>query len=126
MKKIFAGILLLAMSVSMLAAKTDDPKGKSAKAAPKTAAAKSQKFDGWVSDEKCGAKIDAECAKKCEAAGAKMVFVNPDRNVIPVANPETLKGLGGQHVTIKGKLDNGTLTVASVKATPEPPAKSGK
>jgi hypothetical protein len=35
-------------------------------------------FDGWVSDEKCGAKTDAECSKKCRAAGAKLVFVSTD------------------------------------------------
>jgi hypothetical protein len=125
MKRIFAGVLLLAISALTFAAENNDG-AKTTKAAPKAAAAKSQKFDGWVSDEKCGAKVDAACAKKCEAAGAKMVFVDPDKNVIPVSNPETLKGLGGQHVTIRGKLDNGTLAVVSVKATPEPPAKTDR
>ena len=45
-----------------------------AKKEAKAPAAKAQDFDGWVSDEKGGAKIDAECSKKCQAAGAKMVF----------------------------------------------------
>lgn len=120
MKKVFATILLLAMSISMAAAKVDHTKkGKSA-AAAKTAAAKSQNFDGWISDEKCGAKIDADCAKKCAESGVKVVFVDKDKKVIPVENPEALKGLAGQHVSIKGKLDSGSLKVDSAKATPEP------
>jgi hypothetical protein len=118
MKKIFASILLLAMSMSMAAAKVDNTKGKP-KTATKASAAKVQNFDGWVSDEKCGAKIDADCAKKCEAAGIRMVFVDTDKKVIPVENPETLKGLAGQHVTVKGMMDKGSLKVESAKATPE-------
>jgi hypothetical protein len=118
MKKIFASILLLVMSVSMAAAKVDNTKGKS-KTATKAPAAKVQNFDGWVSDEKCGAKIDADCAKKCAAAGVRVVFVSTDKKVIPVENPDTLKGLAGQHVSIKGKMDNGNLKVESAKATPE-------
>jgi hypothetical protein len=122
MKKIFASILLIAISVPLIAA--DD--AKSTAKHPKTpakAAAKEQKFDGWVSDEKCGVKIDADCARKCEAAGVKMVFVDLDKNVIPVANTEALKGFAGQHVNIKGTLENGSLTVTSVKAAVEAPRK---
>ena len=37
-----------------------------AKKEAKAPAAKAQDFDGWVSDEKGGAKIDAECSKKCQ------------------------------------------------------------
>jgi hypothetical protein len=121
MKKIFASILLLAMSISMAAANVDNTnntKGKP-KTATKAPAAKEQSFDGWISDEKCGAKIDADCAKKCQAAGIRMVFVDTDKNVIPVENPEMLKDLAGQHVTIKGKMDKGSLKVESAKATPE-------
>lgn len=122
MKKIFANILLIAISVSLVGAMTDDAKSKNPKAAAK-AEAKEQKFDGWVSDEKCGAKVDADCAKKCEAAGVKMVFVDTEKNVIPVTNADALKGFAGQHVNIKGKLENGALTVASVKAAPVAPSK---
>ena len=112
MKKVLSSILLVGLVFSMAAAKNNAKKDAKAPAAP---AAKAQDFDGWVSDEKCGAKIDAECSKKCQAAGAKMVFVNPERAVIPVSNQETLKSFAGQHVNIKGKLENGILTVDSVK-----------
>lgn len=113
MKRVLSTVLLIGLLVSMAAAKSNAKK--ETKAPGTAAAAKAQDFDGWVSDEKCGAKVDAECSKKCQAAGAKMVFVNPERAVIPVANQETLKSFAGQHVNIKGKLENGILTVDSVK-----------
>jgi hypothetical protein len=111
MKKVLSSVLLIGLLFSMAAAKSNAKKEAKAPAA----APKAQDFDGWVSDEKCGAKVDAECSKKCQAAGAKMVFVNPERAVIPVSNQETLKNFAGQHVNIKGKLENGILTVDSVK-----------
>jgi hypothetical protein len=113
MKKVLSTVLLIGLLFSMAAAKSNAKKDAKAPATP--AAAKAQDFDGWVSDEKCGAKVDAECSKKCQAAGAKMVFVTPERAVIPVANQETLKSFAGQHVNIKGKLENGILSVDSVK-----------
>ena len=112
MKKVLSTVLLIGLLFSMATAKTNAKKDTKAPSAP---AAKAQDFDGWVSDEKCGAKVDAECSKKCQAAGAKMVFVTPERAVIPVSNQETLKSFAGQHVSIKGKLDNGVLSVDSVK-----------
>ena len=77
--------------------------------------AKSQRWTGYVSDAKCGAKVDSACAKKCIEAGEKVVFVNDgDKAVIPVANPEALKGHEGEHVLVEGKLENNTLTVSKV------------
>jgi hypothetical protein len=119
MKKIFANVLLIAMSVALIAATPADSKSASKKAP----AAKTQQFDGWVSDIKCGAKIDADCAKKCEAAGVRMVFVDNDKNVIPVANVEALKGFAGQHVVIKGSMKDGVLSVDNVKAASDAPHK---
>jgi len=114
MKIVLTNILLLALLFSMAAAQTDHKK--SAPKAPASTVAKAQDYDGWVSDEKCGAKVDAECAKKCEALGVKMVFVNAsDKSILPVANQQALKGHAGQHVKLKGKVENGVLTVDSVK-----------
>lgn len=114
MKIALTNILLLALLFSVAAAQTDSKK--SAKKAPANTAVKAQDFDGWVSDEKCGAKIDAECAKKCEALGVKMVFVNAaDKSILPVSNQQALKGYAGQHVNLKGKVENGVLTVDNVK-----------
>jgi len=113
MKKILANVLLIGLLASMAVAKSNN--SNPANNAPAKTASKTQSFDGWVSDEKCGTKIDANCAKKCQALGVKLVFVNSDKTIIPVANQDTLKNFPGQHVTITGKLDNGILTVATVK-----------
>ena len=72
-------------------------------------------WTGWISDEKCGAKVDAACAKKCIEGGQKAVFVNDkDKTVYPIANQDAVKAHAGHHVTVKGTMDNNTLTVASV------------
>jgi len=79
--------------------------------------AKNQRWTGYVSDAKCGAKVDAACAKKCIDAGEKIVFVNDgDQSVVPVANPDALKAFAGQHVLVEGKIENNTLTVSKVTA----------
>lgn len=83
----------------------------------KDKAPKETKMNGWVSDEKCGAKdIDnADCAKKCAEAGSKLVFVSEkDKSVINVDNQDALKGHEGHHVKVTGKMDNGTLHVDNV------------
>jgi len=77
--------------------------------------AKNQRWTGYVSDAKCGAKVDAACAKKCIEAGEKVVFVNDgDNSVVQVANPDALKAFAGQHVLVEGKLENNALTVSKV------------
>jgi len=82
--------------------------------------AKDQRWTGFVSDAKCGAKVDAACAKKCIEAGEKVVFVNDgDKVVIPVANPDALKRFAGQHVLVEGKLENNQLTVSKAKVVNE-------
>ncbi|HSM84788.1 MAG TPA: hypothetical protein VLT16_01495 [Candidatus Limnocylindrales bacterium] len=96
MKRVLATMLFLGLTASLGLAKTGS-------------------WHGWVSDAKCGAKVNADCAKKCADAGEKLVFVNSDKAVIPVTNPEVLKGHEGHHVMVKGNLDNGMLTVSSVK-----------
>jgi len=82
-------------------------------------------WTGWVGDEKCGAKINADCSKKCADAGAKMVFVtDTDKKVLAVANQDALKGHAGHHVKVTGTVDNGTLTIASISMMPEEKAAS--
>jgi len=98
MKRIFAASVLIALLVIGVMAKN-------------------QRWTGYVSDAKCGAKVDAACAKKCIEAGEKVVFVNDgDKSVVAVANPDALKAFAGQHVLVEGKMENKTLTVT--KATP--------
>lgn len=98
MRKIFATALLLALIST--AALAGGSKGS---------------WTGYVSDAKCGAKVNAECAKKCADAGQPLVFVNDaDKSVLPVANQEALKDHAGHHVKVEGSLDNNTLTVDNV------------
>ena len=79
--------------------------------------AASGSWEGWVSDDRCGAKVDAECSKTCLKQGAQLVFVNSEKAVIKVTNPAVLKDHVGQHVRVKGDLDKekNTLTVASIE-----------
>jgi len=81
---------------------------------------KSTTVNGWVVDDKCGAKganAGAEaCTKKCLAAGAKMVIVTDgDQKVIAVDNPDALKGHEGHHVAVTGSMGKDSIKVASVK-----------
>ncbi len=87
------------------------------------ALAEAGSWTGWINDAKCGAKVDAACAKKCAEAGEKMVFVTADKTVIAIANQDAIKGHEGHHVTLKGNLDKGTLTVTSVEMVKEPATK---
>jgi hypothetical protein len=81
---------------------------------------KSGSVNGWVVDDKCGAKGanagGEACTKKCLAAGAKMVVVTDgDSKVLAVENPDALKGHEGHHVTLTGTMGKDSIKVASVK-----------
>ena len=79
------------------------------------ALAKPVSLEGWVSDDRCGAKVNAACSKKCLEQGATLVFVNSDKSVIEVTNPDAFKGLAGERVKVTGDLDKGVLTVSKVQ-----------
>jgi hypothetical protein len=101
MKRILAAILFLAFTASMILAETGS-------------------WSGWITDAKCAPKVKADCAKKCAEAGEKLVFVDSDaKTILQVANQDALKGHEGHHVTVKGKLENGTLTISSVEMLPD-------
>jgi hypothetical protein len=81
---------------------------------------KSTTVNGWVVDDKCGAKGAhagaEECTKKCLAAGAKMVIVtDDDKKVIAVENPDSLKGHEGHHVAVTGTMGKDSMKVESAK-----------
>ena len=84
-----------------------------------SALAMADEFKGFVEDTACSTKAEmknnADCAKKCAEAGSKLVFVSEkDKSVINVDNQDALKGHEGHHVSVTGKLDNGTLHVDKV------------
>jgi len=81
---------------------------------------KSGTVNGWVTDEKCGAKGanagGEACTKKCLAAGVAMVVVTDgDQKVLKVENPEALKGHEGHHVAVTGTMGKDSIKVQSVK-----------
>jgi len=81
---------------------------------------KSTTVNGWVVDDKCGAKGAhagaEECTKKCLAAGAKMVVVTDgDQKVLAVENPDALKGHEGHHVAVTGTMKGDSIHVDSAK-----------
>ena len=81
---------------------------------------KSTTVNGWVADDKCGAKganAGAEaCTKKCLAAGAKMVIVtDKDQKILMVSNPDALKGHEGHHIAATGTVSGDSIKVDSAK-----------
>lgn len=107
MRKVFA-ICLAVFFVLGLTALAFDDMGKSAT------------VNGWVVDDKCGAKganAGAEaCTKKCLAAGAKMVIVtDKDQKILMVENPDALKGHEGHHIAATGSVKGDSIHVDSMK-----------
>lgn len=90
-------------------------------------AASAETINGWVSDAKCGAKgasaSHADCTKKCEDAGAKLVIVNDkDQSIVNVDNQDSLKGHEGHHVAVTGALTGDSMHVDKVKMLKQPKA----
>jgi hypothetical protein len=80
-------------------------------------------WTGYITDSKCGAKAAhegaAECTVKCIKEGAKYVFVNDaDKKVYAIADPDKVAAHAGRHVSVKGSVEDGTLTVASIDMAP--------
>ncbi len=81
---------------------------------------KSTTVNGYVSDSKCGVKGNSAsheaCAKKCAAAGEKLVIVSDgDNKVYAVDNQDALKGHEGHHVAVTGTTTKDSIHVNGVK-----------
>jgi hypothetical protein len=72
-------------------------------------AAGSTTSTGWISDSMCGSKhagTGAACVKKCIEGGMKPVFVDPDKQVWAIDNPDAVKpDFYGAHVTVTATED---------------------
>ena len=85
------------------------------------AAGTSTKITGYVSDAMCGAKhagSGAACVKKCIAMGEKPVFVDDAKKMVwAIDNPEAVKSVYGDHVTIMATVDAAkkSVHITSVK-----------
>ncbi len=117
MKKVALTVLAVALMASMSLAKAKDQAAKP----------KAQKISGGISDAKCGAKVDAACAKKCAEAGEKLVVVSDkDKTIFQVDNQDAVKAHAGHHVTVTATNNNGTLHVDNVKMLKEKGEKAEK
>lgn len=69
-------------------------------------AAESTQATGWISDSMCGAKhtggtkADQACVTKCVQNGMKPVFVDTEKHVWSIDNPDAVKDYYGAHVTV--------------------------
>src|SRR5438105_8654333 len=75
---------------------------------------------GWVTDQKCGARVanakGADCAKKCVQAGQPAVFVaDKDQTVLPIDNQDKIKEFAGEHVKVTGTVADNKLHVENVE-----------
>lgn len=117
MKKLALTVLAVALMASMSLAKTKDQPAKP----------KAQKISGWISDAKCGAKVNADCAKKCADAGEKLIVVSDkDKTIYQVENQDAVKAHAGHHVTVTATDNNGTLHVDKVKMLKDQGEKADK
>lgn len=72
-------------------------------------AADSTRATGWISDSMCGAKhmgTGAECVKKCIEGGMKPVFVDAQKQVWSIDNPDAVKNFYGAHVNVRATEDS--------------------
>ena|SRR5579863_7753938 len=77
--------------------------------------------EGWISDSMCGAKhagTGAECVRACVKKGMKPVFVDPQKHVWSIDNPDSVANFLGDHVKVKATKDvaANSVHIASVSA----------
>lgn len=83
--------------------------------------AKTHHLKGWVSDSKCGAaNHDAACVTKCINAGAKPVFVDSNKKVWAIDDPDSVQNYYGEHVKVAATVDstNSSIHIDKVKKSP--------
>jgi hypothetical protein len=87
----------------------------------KSLRADSGSWNGWITDDACGAKgakaEHADCARKCMAKGASLVFYNEgDQKLYKLDKQDMAKDHIGHEVTVKGDLKGDSIAVASIDA----------
>ncbi|MGA2571615.1 MAG: hypothetical protein ABSF23_13945 [Terracidiphilus sp.] len=83
-------------------------------AVPLALAAGSTTSTGWISDSMCGAKHlgdNPECVKKCIQSGMKPVFVDAQKQVWSIDNPDAVKDFYGAHVTVTATEDSSAKSI---------------
>jgi hypothetical protein len=85
-----------------------------------TVAFAADSWTGYVTAGGKGGADHAACAKKCLGGGDSAVLV-VDGKVVKIANQDKIKGHEGHHVTVTGKLDGDTLTIATLTMVKDEP-----
>jgi hypothetical protein len=83
------------------------------------AASTSGSWNGWITDEACGAKganaAHKDCAMKCIAKGGKLVLYNTgDKQIYSLDNQSLAKEHIGHEVTVTGSVDGKAITVSAI------------
>lgn len=71
-------------------------------------AASATTSEGWISDSMCGAKhagSGAQCVQSCVKHGMKPVFVDPQKHVWAIDNPDSVTKFLGDHVKVTATKD---------------------
>ncbi len=76
-------------------------------------------WNGWITDDHCGAKgakgEHKGCAEKCLGNGAKLVFYNPaDEKLYTLDNQEMAIEHLGHEVKVTGEVDGTAIKVESI------------
>ncbi|HXE30766.1 MAG TPA: hypothetical protein VN515_03070 [Terriglobales bacterium] len=72
-------------------------------------------------------KGNVECVRKCLQQGSDAVLVaDPSGEVFKIANMKKVVALSGEHVVLTGTLENGTLTVLTIKKSKTKLAAAGQ
>jgi hypothetical protein len=80
-------------------------------------AARADEFTGYLADAKCaaagkaGSAGHAECARKCVAAGEKIVLVGEDGKILQIKNQDKVQNHVGHKVALQGTREGDTISV---------------
>src|SRR5215468_1838301 len=79
-----------------------------------------EQWVGWITDEKCATagNYAGDVHKKCVAEGLPIVFVNEaDRKIYKIENPNMVKEVVGQKVTLTGTAKGDAIKAEKVAQT---------
>ncbi len=82
-------------------------------------------WNGWITDEKCGAKganaAHKDCAVKCAEKGSKLELYNTaDKKLYKLDNQDMAKQHLGHEVTVTGTATGDSIAVASIAPAAAP------
>ncbi len=91
-----------------------------------TAAGTAGSWNGWITDEACGAKganaAHKDCAVKCMEKGSKLALYNTtDKKLYKLDKQDVAKSHLGHEVTVKGTADGDSIAVTSIEPAADAP-----